>query len=949
MRNITKTFVFGACLALTSCGGTGGSGGKANLTPLLVDVKAAPSPAWANAAVTFTASCVSANPNTQAGLTGLEYTWSFRDPAGAVTHIDTTPNGSDVYNFLVNQPDGAEASYKQYQYQVRCTDRSLPGTPSITTAWQTIQIWSDDLTALDSNVCSSGVQGFGWCWQNPTPAGSSLNAVAAVSSVNGWAVGDGGVILETNDGGTTWLTKFPGQASTLQNYLAIDALDQNRAVVAASDGSVLTTINAGATWTRVTPSPALSLTSAAIVSPSIMWAINGSSSVMRTTDGGTSWSRVQPSLCTSSVSSNCVPPGTQLNAIAALDSQTATVVGVFSQLTENDLGSDLGVIAQTLAGNPWVVSEYGLGDTLPAASSQLSGNSWTLYFTSVSMTPGYGMTASPCGSASLPSTWVGGYAAFDVNGAASANNYIPATFALESINGDKFTPSPAAETLIGSGGSALTAFDQGTAWAIGPSINSQQAFEEGTMTVNSIATGTSGWTSATFAGGSPVINAFASSDCRTGWAVGDVGSIWSSSDAAATFIPRTSSAFGATAPSPGLSNLVSVAATSSDQGYTLATVYVLRPGFFDGSISNNFSIFATSDGGLSWSAPILNQQTINVGDGIFEATVVPAGKIATNHSGNIVAVSTALVISGTNGSLDSATYPVCQYDESYPITPWGSAAIKTAPGSPCDGTVMNSPSGLLVAPFETWNAVSLSSDSAWVSDQGGDILWEQFPLPSGSFSNWKLVSISPFAATLYPNYPSGPAIYDANGFPVKSVKDIGAIDCKTAVVVGTGGLIEYTTDQGANWTSVQSHTANDLNAISIYTTSTCSSSAPATGWAVGADGTILKTTDSGKTWTAQTWTKENASFIQSVTFTSVSTPDGLNVWAVGQQPSCTTCLPFVAYSSDGGESWSLQDTGANSLVSVAGVDASTAWVVGANGTILKTLTAGQSRPPLPSD
>ena len=56
----------------------------------------------------------------------------------------------------------------------------------------------------------------GWAWQNPLPQGNAIHAVRfAADKLSGWAVGAGGVILRTRDGGFRWDEQHSGTASTL--------------------------------------------------------------------------------------------------------------------------------------------------------------------------------------------------------------------------------------------------------------------------------------------------------------------------------------------------------------------------------------------------------------------------------------------------------------------------------------------------------------------------------------------------------------------------------------------------------------------------------------------------------------------------------------------------------------------------------------------------------------
>ena len=46
-----------------------------------------------------------------------------------------------------------------------------------------------------------------WFWQNPLPQGNTLHSVQLVSANVGWALGDGGTILKTTDGGLSWISQ----------------------------------------------------------------------------------------------------------------------------------------------------------------------------------------------------------------------------------------------------------------------------------------------------------------------------------------------------------------------------------------------------------------------------------------------------------------------------------------------------------------------------------------------------------------------------------------------------------------------------------------------------------------------------------------------------------------------------------------------------------------------
>jgi len=65
------------------------------------------------------------------------------------------------------------------------------------------------LLCLDLNAQS------GWYWQNPLPQGNDLYDISFVGTSRGWAVGDHGYILHSDDGGLNWTQ----QNSTTTNEL----------------------------------------------------------------------------------------------------------------------------------------------------------------------------------------------------------------------------------------------------------------------------------------------------------------------------------------------------------------------------------------------------------------------------------------------------------------------------------------------------------------------------------------------------------------------------------------------------------------------------------------------------------------------------------------------------------------------------------------------------------
>lgn len=187
-----------------------------------------------------------------------------------------------------------------------------------------------------------------WTWQNPTPGGDQLGAVAYRSGSEAWAVGlsrgffkttDEGatwsvnrtgpslgfydldfgdasrgaavgetsgfwdftgrtLIWRTSDGGTTWR---PANVSGTSAPLgAVDFGDATHAWAAGRWGTMLASADGGVTWTaQATPSDvsAIDLTGVSFIDAQKGWAVgtdsgSGESFFIKTTDGGTTWNLI---------------------------------------------------------------------------------------------------------------------------------------------------------------------------------------------------------------------------------------------------------------------------------------------------------------------------------------------------------------------------------------------------------------------------------------------------------------------------------------------------------------------------------------------------------------------------------------------------------------------------------------------------------------------------------
>jgi photosystem II stability/assembly factor-like uncharacterized protein len=138
-----------------------------------------------------------------------------------------------------------------------------------------------------------------WTWQE-TQTWKYLASVDFVDTQNGWAVGEDGTILHTEDGGESWESQHSGTRENLSKVKFVDTL-RGWASALGNTGSVLRTKNGGKTWltSYVKFSPlqtGASINSVFFLNANEGWACGvygvGNDTfggIAHTTDGGKSW------------------------------------------------------------------------------------------------------------------------------------------------------------------------------------------------------------------------------------------------------------------------------------------------------------------------------------------------------------------------------------------------------------------------------------------------------------------------------------------------------------------------------------------------------------------------------------------------------------------------------------------------------------------------------------
>jgi photosystem II stability/assembly factor-like uncharacterized protein len=164
-----------------------------------------------------------------------------------------------------------------------------------------------------------------WHFHNPLPQGNTLWDVQFVSASNGWAIGDGGTILHTLDGGKFWDRI---DLSVKAKLCAVSFLDIDLGFVCGDGGTILRTSNGGETWeTLYSSSPYTFHDIDAALFPRVM-VVGDKGNAVFSEDGGISWTSL------------AVDPDAELHSVFCVNSLENWAVGEEGLLLHSINGGD---------------------------------------------------------------------------------------------------------------------------------------------------------------------------------------------------------------------------------------------------------------------------------------------------------------------------------------------------------------------------------------------------------------------------------------------------------------------------------------------------------------------------------------------------------------------------------------------------------------------------------
>ncbi|MCZ7614179.1 MAG: YCF48-related protein [Ignavibacteriaceae bacterium] len=103
----------------------------------------------------------------------------------------------------------------------------------------------------------------------------------------GWAVGEGGAVIKTTNGGQKWIWYESGVENTLRTVASVN---NGQRVIAAGDGGIIIiSEDAGETWIQLSSPTTRNIWNLQMITDEIGWMVGERGTALKTTDGGLIW------------------------------------------------------------------------------------------------------------------------------------------------------------------------------------------------------------------------------------------------------------------------------------------------------------------------------------------------------------------------------------------------------------------------------------------------------------------------------------------------------------------------------------------------------------------------------------------------------------------------------------------------------------------------------------
>jgi photosystem II stability/assembly factor-like uncharacterized protein len=131
----------------------------------------------------------------------------------------------------------------------------------------------------------------GTTWNDQTRGTiASLKSVFFANAKVGWIGGENSTLGATTDGGVTWMWKRPAGESH-GTFMAMSFVDEHTGWIVDNYGRILHTADGGNTWTEQVSGTTWAITSVQFLDAQEGWAVSANTEILHTTDSGTHWTK----------------------------------------------------------------------------------------------------------------------------------------------------------------------------------------------------------------------------------------------------------------------------------------------------------------------------------------------------------------------------------------------------------------------------------------------------------------------------------------------------------------------------------------------------------------------------------------------------------------------------------------------------------------------------------
>ena len=134
---------------------------------------------------------------------------------------------------------------------------------------------------------NSYAQNFDWEWQNPTPTGADHNDAIILSPTKFMLFGNGSAVTVSTDAGTTWSISYID--SLARDIYDVIFSDQNIGYAVGTGGLIMKTTDGGTSWVEQNSGVTVTLWDVDFINTNVGYAVGNSGNILKTTDGGSNW------------------------------------------------------------------------------------------------------------------------------------------------------------------------------------------------------------------------------------------------------------------------------------------------------------------------------------------------------------------------------------------------------------------------------------------------------------------------------------------------------------------------------------------------------------------------------------------------------------------------------------------------------------------------------------